>query len=83
MQIHGDPEMPNHKQEHEDLEQQATELYEKFLGGDNNVPAMLLPFLKTWLSDHIVGTDKKMGQFLTQQTEGTTNSTPIQWTGDS
>ncbi len=69
MQNYGDPELFNHKQEHEDLERQATELYQKFLGGDNGVPAKLLPFLKAWLVNHIAGTDKKMGRFLAQQAD--------------
>ena len=69
MQNYGDPEMFNHKKEHQDLEKQATELYEKFLGGDDGVPAMLLPFLKDWLTKHILETDMKMGQFLAKQAE--------------
>ncbi|MFC1887075.1 bacteriohemerythrin [Thermodesulfobacteriota bacterium] len=64
MQNYGYPELFNHKLKHEELAQQATELYERFLGGDDGVPAMLLPFLKDWLTDHITGTDKKMGQYL-------------------
>jgi len=66
MQNYSDPELFNHKKEHEDLEKQATELYEKLLGGDDSVPAMLLPFLKDWLINHIAGTDKQMGHFLAQ-----------------
>jgi len=67
MQQYGDPEQFSHKQEHEKLAKQATELYEKFIGGDDSVPGMLLPFLKDWLADHITGTDMKMGHFLAQQ----------------
>ena len=69
MQNYGDPELLNHKQEHADLEQQATELYQKLLDGDNGVPAKLLPFLKAWLTNHITGTDKNMGRFLAQQAD--------------
>ena len=57
----------DHKKKHEDLTKQATELYEKFLGGDDSVPAMLMPFLKDWLTNHITETDKDMGLFLAQQ----------------
>ena len=64
MQNYADPGLFAHKQEHEDLAKQATELYEKFLGGDDSVPGMLLPFLKDWLTRHITGTDMKMGHFL-------------------
>ena len=67
MQNYGDPGLFDHKKEHEDLARQATVLYEKFLGGDESVPGMLLPFLKDWLSKHITGTDMEMGRFLAQQ----------------
>lgn len=54
----------DHKKEHEDLVRQATGLYEAFLDGDDGVPGRLMPFLKEWLTNHIIGTDKKMGVFL-------------------
>ncbi len=56
-----------HKKEHEDLTAQAVELIEKFQKGDVAVPGMLLPFLKDWLTNHILGTDKKTGAFLAVQ----------------
>jgi hemerythrin len=61
------PGLFDHKKEHESLEKQATELYEKFIGGDESVPATLMPFLKDWLTKHILGTDTEMGHFLAQQ----------------
>ena len=60
------PLFKNDKKEHENLEKQATELYEKFLSGDENVPGMLMPFLKGWLAEHIMETDREMGHFLAQ-----------------
>lgn len=56
----------DHKKEHEDLVRQATVLYEAFLNGDNEVPVKLMPFLKGWLTEHILNTDKKMGDHLVQ-----------------
>lgn len=58
----------NHKKEHEDLTAQAVELFEKYQSGDSEVPRMMLPFLKGWLTEHILGTDKKTGAFLAAQT---------------
>ncbi len=69
MQNYGYPEFFNHKKEHGDLEQLATELYEKLLNGDESIIDKLMLFLKNWLMDHIVGTDMKMGRFLVQQTD--------------
>ncbi len=54
----------DHKTEHENLVGQATELYEAFLDGDNEIPDKLMPFLKDWLVNHINGTDREMGVFL-------------------
>ena len=56
MQNSGYPDMYSHQGEHRDLANRATELYEKFLDGDESVPDRLLPFLKDWLTQHITGT---------------------------
>ena len=56
-----------HKKEHEDLTAQALDLFEKYQGGDDSVPGMLMPFLKDWLTNHILGTDKDTGAFLAAQ----------------
>ncbi|MBT6096140.1 MAG: hemerythrin family protein [Rhodospirillaceae bacterium] len=64
MQTYGDPELFNHKQEHEDLLEQAAALKTRFEAGDAAVPAEMLPFLKDWLTHHILETDMKTGQFL-------------------
>lgn len=61
------PAMFEHKREHEDLVEKASGLYEQFQGGDTGVPDLLLPFLKEWLTNHILGTDMKTGQFLAAQ----------------
>ncbi|XPV75043.1 MAG: bacteriohemerythrin [Desulfovibrio sp.] len=58
------PEYDAHKEEHSDLVQQASELFKKFQNGDKSVPELLLPFLKEWLANHILGTDMKTGNFL-------------------
>jgi hemerythrin len=67
MQNCGYPDFFVHKEAHEDLLGQASELNEKFQGGDASVPQSLLPFLKDWLTKHILETDKKMGEYLAQK----------------
>lgn len=64
MQTYGYPEYLAHKTEHEDLVDAATGLQAKFVNGEPDVASTLLPFLKDWLTNHILGTDRKTGQFL-------------------
>lgn len=66
MQQYEYPEMFEHKQEHEKLVGQAVELFEQYQAGDDSVPEALLAFLKGWLTTHILGTDKKTGEFLAE-----------------
>ena len=64
MQLHEYPDFPLHKQEHESLVRQANAHFEQYQQGDASVPATLMPFLKDWLSRHILETDKALGGFL-------------------
>jgi len=64
MQQYAYPGLNLHKEEHEALTSQALKLNEKYQGGDATVPGMLMPFLKNWLTNHILGTDKQTGQYL-------------------
>lgn len=64
MQTHGYPGYSAHKAQHEELVDAATALQAKFVNGDPDVASTLLPFLKDWLTNHILGTDRKTGQFL-------------------
>lgn len=53
-----------HKLEHRELADNAKELYKQYLAGDDTVPEVLLPFLRNWLTNHIMGSDKRLGDFL-------------------
>lgn len=64
MQNFGDPELLNHKQEHLNLLEQVSEIKQRFDNGDKGVPEEMLPFLKEWLTHHILETDMKTGHFL-------------------
>ena len=61
---YGFPEAESHKKEHEDLTTQVKVFYEKFGKGDNNIAMPLSTFLKNWLIDHTLLSDKKYGEFL-------------------
>ncbi|MBL6958263.1 MAG: hemerythrin family protein [Rhodospirillales bacterium] len=64
MQSHGDPSFFDHKQEHMDLLEKAADIKKRFDEGDQSVPEEMLPFLKDWLTHHILETDMKTGHFL-------------------
>lgn len=63
---HGYPDSTAHKREHGDLIVQVVELKKKLDTGDFMIGAELMSFLKKWLTNHILGSDKKYSQFLIQ-----------------
>ncbi len=58
------PDYNAHKIEHTKLTQKVVELQKKFENGDPVLTLELMNFLKNWLQQHIIGTDKKYGPFL-------------------
>lgn len=52
-----------HKKAHEALRLSAVDLYNRFAKGED-VAGQLLTFLKSWLENHIVGTDMKYVETL-------------------
>ena len=61
--VHHYPERSRHRREHEELTDRARKLNERYSSGDLSV-IEFLQFLKDWLNDHIIGSDKKFGPFL-------------------
>ncbi|MBF0127613.1 MAG: hemerythrin family protein [Magnetococcales bacterium] len=53
-----------HKGEHAELINQAGELQRKFTHEGVDLTQDVLEFLKTWLTNHILKTDREMGLFL-------------------
>lgn len=66
MQSYGDPSFEDHKARHTELIETAEEIYQHHLDGNMNPVTELLPFLKEWLTNHILEVDKKTGAFLLQ-----------------
>ncbi len=62
---HRYPEADTHSQVHSKLVEQVLDFAEAFRTGRATVSMDLLRFLKSWLTDHIMGTDKKYTPFLT------------------
>lgn len=66
MQTFDDPSFLEHKVEHEKLAAAVAQKKRSLAQGDPAVARDLLPFLRDWLTGHILETDRKTGQFLAQ-----------------
>lgn len=66
MKQHNYPDYEKHKKEHENLSQKVVEFQQKYSKSSNDplLVQELSVFLKTWLTNHIVGIDKKYAPFL-------------------
>lgn len=64
MSTHNYPGYLSHKAEHTKLTQRVLDLQRQFEQGTPVLTVELLNFLKDWLQNHIIGTDKKYGPFL-------------------
>ena len=58
------PEFVKHAQEHQYLTKNAAELKTKFDKGEAVITVEVMQFLKDWLNNHILRTDKKYSPFL-------------------
>ena len=54
----------NHKKEHDKLTMEVVKFYDEFKAGRTSITVEILSFLRFWLQDHIMKTDKKYGAFL-------------------
>jgi hemerythrin len=59
------PESSSHKMAHTSLIQQVKTLKENYDSGKTVLTMDVMNFLKDWLGNHIIGTDKKYSTFLT------------------
>ncbi len=64
MQSIGYPDYESHKEEHEKLINSLEELSEKASQGEKFVTIETFKFLKDWLFTHISKVDKKMGDYI-------------------
>lgn len=58
------PEYLNHKSEHVKLTDKVLEYKKKFENNEILISVDLLGFLRDWLTNHIMNTDKKYGEFF-------------------
>jgi len=58
--------LAEHREEHLALIKSAKELQQKILYAGNLVPDEDLEFLESWLTEHILSTDMKLGSYLAE-----------------
>lgn len=58
------PRLVSHHQQHVEFVLKARDLHTQLLAGKFTVSMDLLRFLKSWLSEHILGTDQQYVPFL-------------------
>ena len=61
---YGYPETEAHKKEHENLKTQALKLQSDYRSGKAQITMDVANFLRDWLKNHILQTDKKYAPFL-------------------
>jgi len=61
------PGYEEHKAQHDELIKEILELQEKISTGQSNISFQLLHFLKMWLTQHILDSDKEYSPYLLKQ----------------
>jgi len=61
---HGYPESATHSKEHKDLVVKVLDVQKDFDAGKLTIGMSLMSFLKDWLNNHILKTDKKYADFF-------------------
>jgi len=64
MEKHNYPYFNDHRLEHEKLTEQVENYLEQYSVGKSSLDEKVFEFLKEWLFDHIMVTDKNMGDYL-------------------
>lgn len=67
MQKYNYPELSLHKNQHLNFVEKVKEFLDKKSKGQAALSIEVMNFLKNWLVNHIMGTDKKMGQFISSK----------------
>ncbi|MCB9799794.1 MAG: bacteriohemerythrin [Candidatus Omnitrophica bacterium] len=66
-QTYGYPEAEDHKQSHDALTSKTMALQKDFETGSTTIMFEVSDFLKSWLTNHIQGQDKKYAPFLSSK----------------
>ena len=68
----GYPELPAHKKAHQGLIDRLVQILKKLQKEENISSYELLNFMREWLTEHIIKSDKKIGKYLAQKAKITT-----------
>jgi len=64
MKTHGYTGYLQHKVEHDSLTKKVVDFQKEFNEGKTSIPVELMQFLRDWLSNHILGSDKRYSSFF-------------------
>lgn len=67
MRVYQYPDIDAHKEEHSKFAEKVSYLNQAVQESGMDISASLLNFLKDWLTNHIKGTDARMGRFLKER----------------
>lgn len=81
MRIFDYPNYEEHKKIHQKLTTQVFELQNKFKYSQESISVEVLHFLRHWLTDHIMGEDKKYAPYLVEKGLHPTWAKQRSWTG--
>ena len=81
MRIFDYPSYEEHKKSHQKLTAQVFELQNKFKYNRESISVEVLHFLRHWLTDHIMGEDKKYAPYLVEKGLHPTWAKQRSWTG--
>lgn len=59
--------LAEHRAKHQELAARVEGLVQEFKAGNQGVSVSLMLFLRSWLKDHILGTDKLYSEYLNQK----------------
>jgi hemerythrin len=69
MERHAYPGFAEHKRQHQGFVSRVSQMAERYLSGNLLLSLEVTRFLRQWLTEHILGTDKELGLFLTAHGE--------------
>lgn len=67
MRLHGYPEYPEHRLQHQAFVAKAMDLQARFKQGELVTSLEATNYLRRWLSEHILRVDKRFGGFVLRQ----------------
>ena len=67
MRLYDYPEFAAHKAQHEGLKAQVLKFQQDFESGRAAITVQLLQFLRSWLQQHIQGSDQKLAPYLKER----------------